>query len=127
EGWFHYDMTIGAAHDTLGAIALHVLRALAPQHPSLPAFKTLNDSRLGLFAVRGREETCAILEDLATGWCGAAEVPSGYRGRTGAVWLTRLLPDPRDATRAVSWTTPYEIRSPSEEALRRYLERTVPT
>ena len=126
ESWLHYDMTVGPAHETLGGISLRVLRQLNPAHPALDAFAALNESRLGLYAVRGHERGEPVLEDLGSGWRGVVEVPSGRRGNSGAVWLTRLMPDPRDPSRAVSWTTPYEIVSPGEAELRRYLDRALP-
>jgi hypothetical protein len=121
--WSTYDLGIGARRETLG----HVIIAVATEcgtHPGiLTLMQALQDSRMGIYRVQEREGARVRLQDLATDHSCTAVCASGYSGRVGELWFTRVLPPPLTSTDHVVFTSPYVLTAPDMAAWTTYLDR----
>ncbi len=121
--WSTYDLGIGARRETLG----HVIIAVATEcgtHPGvLTLMQALQDSRMGIYRVQEREGARVRLQDLATDHTCTAVCASGYSGRVGELWFTRVLPPPLTSADNVVFTSPYVLTAPEVAAWTSYLDR----
>lgn len=125
--WSTYDLKVGAGQETLGQVILSIA-AECGVHPSMVALmQALQDSRMGLYRVLEQRDGRARLQDLIGGAPFTAECPSGYSGRAGELWYTRVLPPPAPATDHVLFTSPYVLLQPGVSQWMAYLERALAT
>jgi len=121
--WSTYDLGIGARRETLG----HVIIAVAAEcgsHPGiLTLMQALQDSRMGIYRVQERDGARVRLQDLATDHTCTAVCASGYSGRVGELWYTRVLPPPLTSADHVVFTSPYVLTAPDVSAWTAYLDR----
>ncbi len=122
--WALWDLGVGVKHETLGSILLAVGRHLEMEPLFLGVLERMVSSRLGLHVHEGHKNGCPVLRDLVGGTAQTCEWPSGYAGKAGELWLTRVLPPPGPAlSDAVVLTTPYVILAPGIRDWRAYLDR----
>jgi hypothetical protein len=121
--WSTYDLPVGARRETIGNVTLAVAMEFGT-HPALVALmQTLQDSRMGIYRVERQDGVRVQLRDLATDRPCAAICQSGYSGRAGELWYTRVLPPPFPGADHVVFTSPYVILAPDVTAWMAYLDR----
>jgi hypothetical protein len=121
--WSTYDLGIGARRETLG----HAIVAVAAEcgtHPGMLALmQALQDSRMGIHRVQEWDGARVRLQELATDHTCTAVCASGYSGRVGELWFTRVLPPPLTSADHVVFTSPYVLTAPDVAAWMAYLDR----
>jgi hypothetical protein len=85
--------------------------------------QALQDSRMGIYRVQERDGARVQLQDLATDQIYTAVCASGYSGRVGELWFTRVLPPPPTGADHVVFTSPYVLTAPDGAAWTTYLDR----
>jgi len=124
--WAIYDFPIGK-RETMGSILLSVGRSLKMDPTFLSVLEHLVEGRLGLYVHDGAKGDGIMLRELFTGQTHLAVSSSGYHGKQGELWLTRVMPPPTPGlTRSVVVTTPYLLLNADVDAWTEYFGRTVP-
>jgi hypothetical protein len=121
--WSTYDLGIGARHETLGDVILAVAAECVTHTVLLTLMRALQDSRMGIYRLKEQDGARVRLQDLARGQPCTAVCPSGYAGRIGELWYTRVLPPPLSGTEHVVFTSPYVLIAPDETHWLSYLDR----
>lgn len=125
--WAFFDACVGRANETIGTTILEVGAAFGMHTDLLHLIRLMQDSRMGLYIYRGREDDVSILEDLVTGTAYRAIVPVGYKGRENENWYVRLLPPPMPGgMEHVVFTTPYVVLHPGSADWLAYIGRALP-
>lgn len=125
--WAFFDACVGQANETIGTTILEVGEAFGVQSTLLRLIRLMQDSRMGLYHYRGRENGLAILEDFVTGAEFRAIVPAGYLGNKNELWYVRVLPPPFPGGQEhVVITTPYVVRQPGPREWQEYFKRNLP-
>jgi hypothetical protein len=125
--WAIYDLPVGLKRETMGAILLAVGRYLKMDPEFLAVLQKLVDGRLGIYVNDGQNAETVTLKELFTGQSQQAVSSSGYLGKRGELWLTRVMPPPTDGfSRSVVVTTPYVILNPGVDGWTEYFNRTFP-
>ncbi len=121
--WSTYDLGIGARRETLGHIIIAVAEECGTYPGILTLMQALQDSRMGIYRVQERDGARVRLQDLATDHICTAVCESGYSGRAGEIWFTRVLPPPLTSADHVVFTSPYVLTGPDVAAWTTYLHR----
>lgn len=125
--WAFFDACVGPANETIGTTVLEVGAALGMHAELLRLIRLMQESRMGLYAHEGREDSRVVLRDLVTDSVCHAIVPSGYRGQRGELWYARVLPSPiAGGSEHVVFTTPYVVLNPGIHEWQAYLCRMLP-
>jgi len=125
--WAFFDACIGLEEETLGMITMAVGTAFGMHDELLRVIGLMQESRMGVFVNEGHEKELVVLRELVTDKVCRAISPSGYRGRRGELWYTRVLPPPLPgAVEHVVFTTPYLLVDSGEYEWQAYFRRTLP-
>lgn len=124
--WALFDACVGQRRETIGTCVIAVARELGLVSDLVRLIEAMQQSRMGVYLLRGFEADCAVLHELVTGAECKALVPSGYVGGEGELWLVRVLPPPMlQGLPHVVFTTPYVILQPGPEEWLAYFARTL--
>lgn len=123
-GWSFCDLAVGVAKETAASCTVDVVATLGVDPGLVGLMRIFAASRMGLWVVTGHGAGTTLLRELVTGDVRACVVPAGYPGRVGELWFVRVLPPPREGLSALTFTTPYVLRSPLV-AWEAYLDRTL--
>lgn len=122
--WAFFDACVGAANETIGATILELGAAFGIDSELLRLIRFMQESRMGLYIHKGRNDDLAVLEEFVTGAVRRAIVPSGYRGQKGELWYVRVLPPPiPGGLEHVVFTTPYIVLRPGLDQWLAYFRR----
>ena len=122
--WSLFDVQFCAKRETMGSWFLRIC-----EENGLPAglrrlVAAMQASRLGLYVHCGLDSRLVLLREIGAAEPILCHVPAGYSGKSGEIWLARLLPP---AAAQFNYhlvaTTPYVIRDGSEAAWIAYLAR----
>lgn len=112
--WEAFDMHFGKDKETLGTVFLELAELLKISEEELSVMKELSSSRMGLYEVIDTKNSTYLLRELVSNkkyWC---TCPSGYKGKNGELWYTRVLRSPdflKDIHQnSTIGTTPYVMR-----------------
>jgi hypothetical protein len=122
--WSLFDLQFGQSHETIGTCFLRIAELTELPAGLRATAAALQSSRLGLYEHCGHEGRFVRLREIGQERIVRCQVPTGYTGAAGEIWLARLLP-PVDASfdyHVVS-TTPYVILGGSEPVWLAYLDR----
>jgi len=125
--WSMFDACVGAKRETMASCILALGEALGMHPAMLRLIGLMQASRMGLYEHQGTDDGLVVLRELVTGAECRALSPAGYLGRSGELWLVRVLPSPGVVgfDDHVVFTTPYLIVHPGLDQWRAYLERTI--
>jgi hypothetical protein len=121
--WSTYDLAIGARRETLGDVIIAVAAECGTHPGILTIMQALQGSRMGIYRVQEQDGARVRLHDLAAGHTFTAMCASGYSGRVGEIWYTRVLPPPLTGAEHVVFTSPYVLTAPDVAAWTAYLDR----
>jgi hypothetical protein len=121
--WSTYDLGIGARRETLGHVIVAVAAECGTHSGILTLMQALQGSRMGIYRVQERDGARVRLQDLAADHTCTAVCTSGYSGRVGELWFTRVLPPPLTGADHVVFTSPYVLTAPDVAAWTAYLDR----
>ena len=125
--WAFFDVCVGPAKETIGTTVLEVGGAFGMHRELLRLIRSMQESRMGLYAHEGVEGDLAVLREIGTGAMCRAVVPSGYAGQKGELWYVRVLPPPLPGgSEHVVFTTPYVVLRPGLAEWLAYFSRTFP-
>jgi hypothetical protein len=125
--WALFDASVGKGRETVGTCILDLAEDIGLSPDLRRLIAAMQESRMGIYFLRGFEGDRAALEEMVTGVECRAIVPSGYRGRRGERWLVRVLPPPIPGNSPhVVFTTPYVILGPETDEWSAYFWRTLP-
>jgi len=125
--WAFFDACIEPTHETIGTTVLEVGAAFGMHTELLRLIRSMQESRMGLYAHEGTEGSLVVLREVATAAVCRAIVPSGYRGQRGELWYARVLPPPiPGGSEHVVFTTPYIVLEPGLREWQAYFRRTLP-
>lgn len=124
--WALFDAGVGLEKETLGSIAMAVGRTLGMGEELLEAIGLLQDSHMAVYMHEGTDGDDILLRELVTGQVRRSICPSGYDGRPGELWYTRVLPPPLpELHEHVVFTTPYVLLEPGEPEWQAYFDRSL--
>ncbi|MBI3845322.1 MAG: hypothetical protein HY292_11870 [Planctomycetes bacterium] len=124
--WALYDAAVGTELETIGTCVLDLGDAIGIHETFRSIIRLLQQSRLGLFVHEGLDDSRVNLRELVSERQCFCVVPAGYRGVTGQLWLTRVLPPPAPAfSQYVVYGTPYVVTRPGFEEWKNYFNRSV--
>ena len=89
--WEAFDMRFGKDKETLGTVFLELAEVLKISEEELSTMKELASSRMGVYEVVDVKSNNYLLRELVSNkeyWC---TCPSGYEGKNGELWYTRIL------------------------------------
>jgi hypothetical protein len=123
--WSLFDCVIGKTTDTLAGCLIEANDVVGLKPEEIAALGKLNTSRMGVYEHQGLVEDFVKLRELVTNQEFIAHVPSSYRGRSGELWLVRLLPPllPELVTYHIAFTTPYVLCGASRKDWILFLRR----
>lgn len=121
--WSMYDLSVGARRESMGAVTIAVAKECGTDPKLLALMQRLQDSRMGIYQVESQDGVEVRLRDLATDQPCTAVCQTGYCGRAGELWYTRVLSPPASFTHHVVLTSPYVLISPGLNAWKDYLDR----
>ncbi len=135
--WGFFDLNIGIKQESLGSIALNLIKLLYRDNDLLSIFEKMFNSRMGFYINEGVEEKYVHFKELFTNKHIKALVPSGYLGEKNELVFMRVFPEPYPEFNigySVVATTPYvliEIKGnrsyiSKEQAWLDYFDRTLP-
>jgi hypothetical protein len=113
SSWGAYDLcTGGAKKETLGTVAIDLVKYLQIDEGLITIFESMQASRMGIYMHEGSSGRFVRLRELVTGDRIKAISPGDYQGHAGELWYARVLPppfehDPFDYS--VVFTTPYVL------------------
>lgn len=124
--WSLFDVGIGIGRETLGSIAIAVNQRFGA-HPSfIELAENMADSRCSIYQVLSTTGELITLKDLFSNEQFSARNASGYGGKPGEVWYTRiLLPNDMEPGVHVVFNTPYIMYQTSAEGWQHYFERVI--
>jgi len=122
--WSMFDVGVGMGRETLGTIALAINRKFGA-HPSfLELANQLIESRLGVYQIIDTTDDHIIFKDLYSNREFNACNASGYQGKSGEIWYTRMLPpNELDPGVYVVFNTPYIMHQTSAQSWLDYFDR----
>lgn len=123
--WAFFDAAIGIERETIGTLVLDLAPTLSLRPELVRLVELLQASRLGVHVHEGTRGDQVMLRELRTGVRRLTVPSNAHFGRTGELWLVRVLPPP-DADSHVALTSPYVLESPGEAAWLSFVERTLP-
>jgi hypothetical protein len=111
--WGSFDLcSSGAKKETLCTVATDFCKFQHVDEGLITLFETMQASRMGIYRHEGVSNRFVFLRELVTNTEIKGISPSGYLGKTGEVWLARVLP-PLFGTAAFDYslvfTTPYVL------------------
>jgi len=125
--WLLFDITAGLNKETLTTIIIDLANQLGLHKAMLEVMQTMQDSRMGIYELMGRQGDKILLRELTGNAVIPCICPAGYRGtHQGELWFVRILPPvlaPFDYS--VIFTTPYVLLSPDKNSWEAYLKRTI--
>jgi hypothetical protein len=125
--WAFFDAGIGIERETIGTLVVDLAPSLALKPELVSLVDRLQSSRLGVHVHEGTQGDQVMLRELRTGIRRRTIPSNGHFGRTGELWLVRVLPPPdADSDVHVALTSPYVLESPGEAAWLAFFERTCP-
>jgi hypothetical protein len=126
--WAVFDAAVGLAQETVGTCLVALGPHIGMSHEFTAMVAAMQSSRMGLYVHEGVQDDVFTFRDLGTGQAQTCIVPSGYRGSSGEIWLSRILPSPAPShfAHGVMITTPYVIIQPGAQAWLQYFSRTFP-
>jgi len=125
--WGFFDACIGLGRETLGTTTMAVGKTFGMHEDLLRVIGLMQDSRMAVYVHEGLDNDKIILRELVTNRICKAICPSGYEGRAGELWYTRVLPPPLAGLDVhVVFTTPYVLIDPGERGWLAYFDRTLP-
>ena len=106
--WIQNDVAFGLGRETLATIAIAVARKNGMHADFLKLTENLAASYCGVYEHQGHEGNILLLRELWTNKDVKVLNATGYAGRQGEIWYTRLLP-PNDMLPGVhiNFNTPY--------------------
>jgi hypothetical protein len=123
--WANFDAAVNARRETIGSVTLRVAAEFGVHPKMLTLMRTLTDSRMGIYRVEGHRESNVQLRDLVTHQLCSAICESGYPGRAGELWYTRVLPPTLPGlSDHVVFTSPYVLIVPGEMGWIEHFDRT---
>ncbi|MEN8260899.1 MAG: hypothetical protein ABFS02_09990 [Pseudomonadota bacterium] len=110
--WGFFDSCAGPKRETFGTVAIDLCKLLNVDDGLIAIFEKMQHSRMGVYVFEGRSGKHMLLRELVTNNEIKAISPSGYKGRRGELWLTRVLPPPFSIEKldySVAFITPYVL------------------
>ena len=111
--WGFFDLCAGPKKETFGTVAIDLSKFFDVHDSLIAVYEKMQNSRLGVYVVEGRSGKQILLRELVTNNEIRAVSPSGYQGRRGELWLTRIMPPPVPGLDAldysVAFITPYVL------------------
>jgi len=108
--WGFFDLCTGIKKETLGTVIIDVCRALGMDQGLITVFEHMQQSRMGVYVHEGFSDGYVQLREIITHERINVIVPSGYKGKSGEIWLTRIMPEPFPELNfgyAVAFISPY--------------------
>jgi hypothetical protein len=122
--WSNFDAAANAHRETLGSVTLRIAAEFGVHPKMLSLMQIFNDSRMGVYRVEGHRDACVYLSDLVTNQRCSAICESGYAGKAGELWFTRVLPPSLTGqSDHVVFTSPYVLMLPDATGWTQYLDR----
>lgn len=122
--WLMFDVGVGMSRETLATIAIAVSQKCGAHEKFLHMARVMADSRMGLYQITAVNSDLIEMKELWTGSELTARSASGYNGRVGEVWFTRILPpNELEPEVHVIFGTPYNMYQTSAEGWEAYIER----
>ncbi|MEE9335163.1 MAG: hypothetical protein V3U65_13830 [Granulosicoccaceae bacterium] len=106
--WAQYDVAFGLGRETLTTISIAVARKTGMNAVFLELAGKLANSRCSVYEHRGTDGNTLLLRELWTNREVRALNATGYNGKLGEIWYTRLLPPNNKLPGVhVNFNTPY--------------------
>lgn len=115
--WAQYDVAFGLGRETLTTISIAVARKTGMHANFLKLAGKLADSHCSVYEHLGTDANTILLRELWTNREVRALNATGYNGKPGEIWYTRLLP-PNDLLPGVhvNFNTPYVMHPYTHKA-----------
>lgn len=110
--WGFFDLCVGIKKESFGTVVIDVCSALNTDQGLIKLFECMQNSRMGFYLHEGISDGFVFLKEFITQKRIKAIVPSGYSGKSGQIWFTRILPEPFPELNygySVVFITPYVI------------------
>ncbi len=122
--WAVHDVGVGLNRETLGTIAIAINRKFGAHSTFIELAGKITESRYSVYQIIGSADALITMKDLFSGREFSARNASGYDGKAGEVWYTRVLaPNLLEPDVHVVFNTPYIMYQTSAEGWQRYFER----
>ena len=122
--WANFDAAANSHRETLGSVILAVATELDADPTLLALMRALIFSRMGIYRVEPDGNARVRLTDIVTGRQCPAISDSGYTGKKGELWFTRVLPPAStEQSDHFVFTSPYVLLSPDAEEWQQYFDR----
>ena len=108
--WGFFDLCTGMQRESLGTVAIDVSRALSMDQGLIKIFEDMEKSRMGFYIHEGVSGKFVYLREIITQQRIKAFSASGYVGKAGEIWYTRVMPEPFPDLQfgySVIFTSPY--------------------
>ena len=111
--WGSFDLCHGGAKkESLGTVAIDFCRYMNMDEGLIAVFEKMQESRMGIYKHEGMSGNYVTIKELVTNKKIKVLSTSGYQGRPGEIWYTRILPPPFEGTSmdySIVFTTPYVL------------------
>ena len=111
--WGFFDLCQGGAKkESLGTVAIDFCKFMNMDEGLITVFEKMQESRMGIYKHEGMLGNYLIIRELVTNKKIKGLSTSGYQGRPGEIWYTRILPPPFENTSldySIVFTTPYVL------------------
>lgn len=122
--WALYDLEFGKSNETIGSCLLEFIPLSKIPNWTSEIIANMNGSRMGFYLHAGFENGKIILKEIGTEKVYHCVSSSGYFGKPGEIWFTRLCPPFKDLNDYyVSMITPYVLLFRGANDISDYLER----
>lgn len=123
--WALFDLRFDGT-DTIADCLIESRDPVGMTPDQVDALRIMATSRMGIYENLGMKGSHIRLRDIITEAECTCHNPTGYRGRTGELWYTRILPPlvPEYFPYHISFTTPYILLTRKEDWLQ-FFRRTL--
>ena len=122
--WALFDVQFGPDQETVGTCFVDLSHDLGLDPFWAKAMRNLQESRMGIYEHAGASNTLVTLRELITDSEFVCYPASGFQGKEGQLWYTRLCPPVHGiADHHVVFTTPYVLIETSKSDWTAYLSK----
>lgn len=124
--WAFFDVRFGPDQESIGTCLLDLADLLEMVPFMAETIRQFQNSRMGIYEHVGTEESHCRLRELVTDQEFRCHNSSGYRGKVGELWYTRLCPPLLDLVDYhVAVTTPYVLIETNKADWTAYLKKSL--
>lgn len=125
--WAFFDLRFGRDDETIGTLLLDVGDRLGLSPEDFAVTRQFQHSRMGIYELRGVEDSRPRLRELITNKEFDCFAASGYVGEAGELWYVRVVPPIEGYDYHAAITTPYILQHTAKADWIAYLDRSLAT